>query len=71
LGVTAAGAAAGFLLAIGAGKAATAYLFGVTPVDPVAFGTAAVLFALLGLVASYAPARRAAAADPVVALRAE
>src|SRR4029077_13138534 len=37
LGVTAAGAAVGLLLAAGAGRAATAYLFGVAPIDPLTF----------------------------------
>ncbi|HXI32259.1 MAG TPA: ADOP family duplicated permease [Vicinamibacterales bacterium] len=71
LGLTAAGAAGGLVLAVGAGSAATAYLFGVTPMDPLTFGVAALLFALVGLAACYAPARRATRVDPVVALRCE
>jgi putative ABC transport system permease protein len=71
LGVIAAGTVVGLVLAVGAGNLATAYLFGVTPADPVAFGGAALLFALVGLAACYAPARRATSVDPMRALRAE
>jgi predicted permease len=71
MGVTAAGAAGGLVLAAGAGNAATAYLFGVTPMDPIAFGAAALLFVLVGLAACYVPARRATRVDPISALRCE
>jgi predicted permease len=46
-------------------------LFGVRGLDPLTFGAACVLFALVTLVASYLPARRAASVDPMVALRTE
>jgi predicted permease len=71
MGVMAAGLAVGLLLAAGAGNAAAAYLFGVTPLDPLTFAGAAVLFVIVGLAACYAPARRATGVDPVAALRAE
>jgi predicted permease len=64
-------------VAIGAALAAIAshliesLLFGVRGVDPLTFGSAAALFAVVTLVASYFPARRATRVDPMVALRSE
>jgi putative ABC transport system permease protein len=46
-------------------------LFGVTPLDRAVFLGVTILFVLVAMVATYAPARRAASVDPVVALRAE
>ena len=45
--------------------------FGITPADPLTFGSAALFFVMLGLAAGLVPARRAAGVDPVIALRAE
>jgi predicted permease len=46
-------------------------LFDVQPTDPLAFTAVALLLLLVGLLASWLPARRAAKVDPVIALRAE
>ena len=44
-------------------------LYNVTPTDPVSFGGVALFLAFIALLASYMPARRALAVDPIVALR--
>ncbi|HEX4038482.1 MAG TPA: ABC transporter permease [Acidobacteriaceae bacterium] len=46
-------------------------LFGITPLDPLTWTTVPVILATAALLASYLPARRAAAIDPVKTLRAE
>ena len=46
-------------------------LFGVTPLDPVTYAAVSVLLIVVSVLASYFPARRAMAIDPVQALRAE
>jgi putative ABC transport system permease protein len=47
------------------------FLYGVSPTDPVSLAAASIALLLVGLVANWLPARRAAAVDPVSALRAE
>ena len=64
-------------IGIGAGVAAgitrwmSALLFGVTPLDAATFAAAASVLVIAALAASYVPARRAAAVDPVQALTAQ
>jgi ABC-type antimicrobial peptide transport system permease subunit len=49
----------------------TSLLYGLHPNDPVILATSALLLTAVGLVASWAPARRAAAVEPMQALRHE
>jgi predicted permease len=46
-------------------------LFGVSPLDPVTFTAVPVVLAMAAVIASYLPARRTAAVNPVEALRSE
>jgi putative ABC transport system permease protein len=66
-----AGLALGIPAALGAGKLMTGQLFGVRPWDPVMLTIATVLLGLAALLASMIPAWRAAAVEPMTALRTE
>jgi predicted permease len=57
--------------AFAATRLMTTVLFDMSPVDPVTFGAASCTLLLTALVASWLPARRAAALDPATALRGE
>jgi ABC-type antimicrobial peptide transport system permease subunit len=61
----------GLLLAVAAGRVLRSMLHGLSPADPLALGAVAALLAAVAGVASYLPARRASAVDPMVALRYE
>ena len=65
----------GLLITLGlasvAGDGIQSVLFGVSPRDPVIYGAVAALVAVISLVATLVPARRATRVDPMVALRAE
>jgi predicted permease len=65
------GLIAGVVITLWAGRAAAALLFGLKPYDPVSMTAAIALLAAVALAASYGPARRAAALDPMNALREE
>ncbi len=65
------GVVIGLIVALVLSHYMTALLFGVKPTDPLVYvGVSAVLL-IVALLASYLPARRAAAIDPLVALRDE
>lgn len=62
------GMLAGLLLAVALGKLIEAMLVGVRPTDPATFSGTFVLFLVIAAMASWFPARRAAAMDPKTAL---
>jgi len=68
-------AAIGILVGLGGAVAATRLLrnllFGVSPIDPVAFILVPLLLSAVALLACYIPAQRASKVDPRVALRNE
>ena len=65
------GLAVGMGLSLAAGSAASALLFGLKPRDPVTLAIAVAVLATVALGASYLPARRAAALDPIASLKDE
>ncbi|MEP6475319.1 MAG: ABC transporter permease [Gemmatimonadota bacterium] len=65
------GLGVGLLLASGAAVLARKLLYGLAPIDPLSFLGASLVFALVALVASWIPARRAARIDPMIAMRSE
>ena len=71
LGLTAAGLAVGFAIAIAIGQVVASMLYQVNAFDPVVFGVAPLVLAFAALAACYLPARRATRIAPIVALRRE
>jgi ABC-type antimicrobial peptide transport system permease subunit len=69
--LTVSGVVLGLAAAAAGGRLVAGLLFGVSARDPEVFGAVAALLAGVALAASYAPARRAAAVDPVEILRGE
>jgi ABC-type antimicrobial peptide transport system permease subunit len=69
--ISVAGVAAGVPLAIAGAQLMRSMLFGVMPLDSRSFVGALLGVALVALIASAIPARRAASVDPIVALRYE
>jgi ABC-type antimicrobial peptide transport system permease subunit len=67
--LSAVGIALGAAAAAGLTRSLSSLLFGVTPVDAATFAAAAGVLVVAALAASYIPARRAAAVDPVETLR--
>ncbi len=65
------GTAAGVVLAMAAGHAVAALLYGIGPRDPATLAVVAVVLLVIVVLASVVPAWRAARADPVEALRTE
>jgi len=63
------GVSLGLLLAVATGRIVSGFLYQVSPLDPIAFATAAVLLAVASIAATWLPARRATHVDPLKALR--
>jgi ABC-type antimicrobial peptide transport system permease subunit len=71
LALTGTGIAIGLAAAAGLTRLMKSLLFGVSPLDPLTYVSVLIVLAASAVLASYLPARRAAAVNPVEALRAE
>jgi putative ABC transport system permease protein len=71
LRLTVTGITAGLILSAAATRFLRSFLYGVNPLDPVAFMAAALVWILIAMMASYIPAQRAARVDPAISLRYE
>jgi ABC-type lipoprotein release transport system permease subunit len=65
------GAALGLGVAVAVTRLMSSLLFGISALDPVTYAVVSAVLIAAAALASYVPARRATAVDPVVALRAE
>jgi hypothetical protein len=65
------GVAIGLVAAASLTRLMSSLLFGIAPMDPVTYAAVPVVLLSAALLASYLPARRAAAVDPVETLKAE
>jgi putative ABC transport system permease protein len=65
------GATLGLAAALGLTRLMTAVLFGVSPADPLTYAAVALVLVSAAALASWWPARRAAAVNPIEALRAD
>jgi putative ABC transport system permease protein len=67
--LAAAGLAAGWIAAAALSGLMRSLLFEVKPLDPLVFGSGALVLAVFAMLACYVPARRATRVDPMIALR--
>lgn len=67
--ITLTGLVAGLAAALALARLISSLLYQVAPTDPVTYGVAGLLLMFVATVAGYLPARRAAAVDPLTALR--
>ena len=71
LGPTALGIGLGVVLSVAATRVLASILYGVNVHDPIVFVATAAALGLVAVIASYAPALRASAIDPIISLRSE
>src|SRR5262245_40990532 len=71
LTLTMTGVLSGLALALALTRFLSSLLFGVSAADPITFAAIALLLAVVALMASFLPARRAMRVDPITALRHE
>jgi predicted permease len=65
------GLGAGLLASLAAGPVLDSYLYGLNPLDPLAYTGVVLLLATAAMLATFVPARRACRVDPAVTLRDE
>jgi ABC-type antimicrobial peptide transport system permease subunit len=65
------GVIGGLVGALGITLVIRSLLYNVTPTDPLSFGGVTLFLAVIAVLASYLPARRATNVDPIIALRNE
>jgi ABC-type antimicrobial peptide transport system permease subunit len=71
LWLTLVGIALGVVGALALSRTVESMLFGIEPTDPLTFVAVSLLLGIVAMAACYMPARRAAKADPIEALRAQ
>jgi ABC-type antimicrobial peptide transport system permease subunit len=71
LALSGAGAAAGLVAALTLRRVMSSLLFGIGPMDSVAYASALGVTLAAAALASYIPARRAASIDPLLTMKAE
>ena len=71
LGITGIGVIAGLVLSAVTVRLMRAYLYGLSPFDPIAFLAASLAWVAIAMLASWYPARRATRVDPITALQYE
>jgi putative ABC transport system permease protein len=69
--LTGAGAVVGLISALALTRVMSSLLFGIRPLDPLTYVAVSLLLITAAVTASYIPARKASAVDPVKALRAQ
>jgi ABC-type antimicrobial peptide transport system permease subunit len=71
IGLAGLGILTGIPIALAGSRLIEAFLYGLTPADPIIISTSAIFLLSMALVAGYLPSRRASRLDPVVVLRNE